>query len=171
MYKYSQACSTYVPSTPIPACNPFYCDFHCLFTLSMVFCNLQSDTLSTSTRKLTPSACRIRHFFLYILWRLCNANMRIYRHRPLRVSASVWKNLNTLVLIHKKRNICIFFFKKGNWCIMGLPSFNMYIAVYGDCPNGFLQHDESCYKFFHSTRATWAEAMVSIYCCWIPKIY
>ena len=54
---------------------------------------------------------------------------------------------------------------------MGLPSFNMYIAVYGDCPNGFLQHDESCYKFFHSTRATWAEAMVSIYCCWIPKIY
>ena len=52
---------------------------------------------------------------------------------------------------------------------MGLPSFNMYIEVYGDCPNGFLQHDESCYKFFHSTRATWAEAMVNI-CCWIHEI-
>lgn len=53
---------------------------------------------------------------------------------------------------------------------MRLPSFNMNIAAYGGCPNGFLQHDESCYKFFHSTRATWAEAMVNIYCCQIHEM-
>ncbi|XP_048732397.2 perlucin-like [Ostrea edulis] len=34
--------------------------------------------------------------------------------------------------------------------------------VNAGCPNGFLQHDDSCYKFFHSTKATWAEAMM--YC-------
>ncbi|XP_048732401.2 perlucin-like isoform X1 [Ostrea edulis] len=35
-------------------------------------------------------------------------------------------------------------------------------TVNAGCPNGFIQHDDSCYLFFHSTRASWAEAMM--YC-------
>nr|XP_011455487.2 perlucin [Crassostrea gigas] len=45
-------------------------------------------------------------------------------------------------------------------------SFALWVSIASvnavGCPNGFLQHDDSCYKFFHSTRATWAEAM--LYC-------
>jgi hypothetical protein len=42
---------------------------------------------------------------------------------------------------------------------LGLP---FYFSVVCDCPNGYMRHDETCYKLFASTRATWAEAFVSI---------
>ncbi|XP_052103509.1 perlucin-like [Mytilus californianus] len=31
-----------------------------------------------------------------------------------------------------------------------------------DCPNGYMRHDDSCYKLYASTKATWAEAFM--YC-------
>jgi hypothetical protein len=36
-----------------------------------------------------------------------------------------------------------------------------YFAVHSLCPNGFLKHDNSCYKMIR-TLATWAEATVSM---------
>ncbi|XP_069119272.1 perlucin-like [Argopecten irradians] len=35
-------------------------------------------------------------------------------------------------------------------------------SVYAECPNGYVRHDSSCYKFFSSVQATWAEALT--YC-------
>ncbi|XP_062614447.1 perlucin-like [Saccostrea cucullata] len=49
----------------------------------------------------------------------------------------------------------------ANWISFAVI-LTVLASTIADCPNGFLQHDTSCYKFFHSTRATWAEAMM--YC-------
>ncbi|XP_076087571.1 perlucin-like [Mytilus galloprovincialis] len=47
--------------------------------------------------------------------------------------------------------------------IMKAPLFALFLVnyVYCLCPNGYLKHDESCYKMIR-TFATWAEA--TIYC-------
>ncbi|XP_033733674.1 perlucin-like [Pecten maximus] len=40
--------------------------------------------------------------------------------------------------------------------------FMSIVSVRGDCPNGYVRHDDSCYKFFSSVLATWAESLT--YC-------
>ena len=46
-------------------------------------------------------------------------------------------------------------------CTLSNETYMGYFAVHSLCPNGFLKHDNSCYKMIR-TLATWAEATVSM---------
>lgn len=40
-------------------------------------------------------------------------------------------------------------------------AYFFYVLAVCDCPNGYMRHDDSCYKLYASTKASWAEAFAS----------
>ena len=65
IHQYSKACLIWHLSNPFP-CVIQHIDFNALLTIFYLFYNVLSNTLSIPTQNLSPSACQIRQFPLYI---------------------------------------------------------------------------------------------------------